>query len=151
LPPALRYDIEWPEPQANLQTNPSPAMGNNRVTSLTTLEMLDAVEAGISGLRSQPKAGESAGPATAETAAMLRAELRAAGASAAEFAQAARVAQRDVDAWIAGVSPVPPWVLAAIRLMAQLAPPTRYKPLNGQANAQARPANRHPFARIEEL
>jgi hypothetical protein len=126
-------------------------MGKNCATSLTTLEMLDAVEAGISALRLQHGPGEPPRPASAEAAATLRAELQAAGLSTSEFAKAARAGQQDVEAWLAGSSPVPEWVSAAVRLVAHLTPSARHKLLNGQAGAQARPANSHPFSRIEEL
>ena len=126
-------------------------MGNNCATSLTTLEMLDAVEDGISALRSRHLPGEPPGRATADAVAMLRVELQTAGVSAGEFARAACVPQRDVEAWISGISPVPLWVSAAIRLMALLGPSARRKLLYGQAGTQVRPTNCHPFSRIEEL
>jgi hypothetical protein len=118
---------------------------------LTTLEMLDAVEVGISVLRSRRMPGEAPARGTAEAAAALRAELQAAGVSGSEFARAACVPLRDLEAWTAGVSPVPEWVPAALRLVALLTPSARRKLLYGQADAQVRPANTHPFARIEEL
>jgi hypothetical protein len=126
-------------------------MGNKCASSLTTLEMLDAVEAGISALRSWHMPGESSGPATVEAVAMLRAELQAAGVSAAEFARGACIAQHDVEAWLAGTSPLPHWVPATIRLMALLPPSARRKLLYAQAGTQTQPANCHPFSRIEEL
>jgi hypothetical protein len=126
-------------------------MGNKCASSLTTLEMLDAIEAGISALGSWSTRGESPGPVTAEQAVMLRAELQAAGVSAAEFARGACVAQHDVEAWLAGTSPLPHWVPAAIRLIALLNPSARRKLLYSQAGAPMQPANRHPFSRIEEL
>ena len=126
-------------------------MGNKCASSLTTLEMLDAMEAGISALRSWPNRGESPGQATPEQVVMLRAELQAAGVSAAEFARGACVAQHDVEAWLAGTSPIPHWVPTAIRLMALLTPSARRKLLYAQAGTQMQPANCHPFSRIEEL
>jgi DNA-binding transcriptional regulator YiaG len=117
---------------------------------LTTLEMLDAVEAGIAALRSRRIAGPQP-QASAEAAAALRAELRAAGVSAHEFARVACVSQDDVEAWTAGSSRAPEWVPAAIRLLALLTPSMRHKLLHDQANGRASRANRHPFSRIEEL
>jgi DNA-binding transcriptional regulator YiaG len=126
-------------------------MGNRCATSLTTLEMLDAVESGISVLRSRRMTGEPPTRVTADAAAALRAELQNAGVSTSEFARAASVSQDDVEAWTAGVSPVPEWVPAALRLMTLLTLSARRKLLYGQAGAQLRPANSHPFSRIEEL
>ena len=126
-------------------------MGNKCASSLTTLEMLDAMEAGISALRSWPNRGESPGQATPEQVVMLRAELQAAEVSAAEFARGACVAQHDVEAWLAGTSSLPHWVPTAIRLMALLTPSARRKLLYAQAGGQMQPANCHPFSRIEEL
>jgi hypothetical protein len=113
--------------------------------------MLDAVEAGISALRSWHMPEESPGPGTVEAVAILRAELQGAGISAAEFARGACVAQREVEAWLADISPVPHWVPAAIRLMALLTPSARHKLFYAPAGTQVRPANCHPFSRIEEL
>jgi hypothetical protein len=118
---------------------------------LTILEMLDAVESGVSALRSQCMPGKPPARASAEAAAVLRAELEAAGVSASEFAKAACVSQHDVEGWVAGISPVPRWVSAAIRLMALLTPSARRKLLYGQAGTHVRPVNCHPFSRIEEL
>jgi DNA-binding transcriptional regulator YiaG len=117
---------------------------------LTTLEMLDAVEAGISALRSRGIAGrpEQASP---EAAAALRAELRAAGVSAREFARVACVPQDEVEAWTAGIRKAPEWALAAIRLLALLTPSARERLLRDQFAGRDRQANPHPFSRIEEL
>ena len=128
-------------------------MGNRCATSLTTLAMLDAIEAGISTLRSR---SASAPPhqADSETAAALQAELRAAGISAGEFARLACVPQDAVEGWASGTSAAPQWVSVAIRLVALLTPSARDKLLHRPIRAQARAADRsqcHPFSRIEEL
>jgi len=128
-------------------------MGNRCATSLTTLAMLDAIEARISALRSQ---SVTAPPpqANSETAAALEAELRAAGISAGEFARLACVPQDAVDGWTTGTSAAPQWVSVAIRLVALLTPSARDKLLHRPIRAQAHAADRsqcHPFSRIEEL
>jgi hypothetical protein len=115
--------------------------------------MLDAIEAGISAIRSrsiavpQPQAGS-------EAAATLQAELRAAGISTHEFARLAHVSQDDVEAWTNGSDAAPQWVSVAIRLVALLTPSARHKLLHDPLRDQARAAERtqcHPFSRIEEL
>jgi hypothetical protein len=108
-------------------------MGNKCASSLTTLETLDAMEAGISALRSWSNRGESPGQATREQVVMLHTELQAAGVSAAEFARATCTAQHDVEVWLAGTSPLPHWVPTAIRLMALLTPSARRQLLYAQA------------------
>jgi hypothetical protein len=118
---------------------------------LTTLETLDAVEAGISVLRSRRVSGETPARGGAEAGEALRADLHAAGVSASEFARVACIPIHEIEAWTAGASPVPDWVPAAIRLVALLTPSARRKLLYGQAGIKVRPANSHPFARIEEL
>src|SRR5690348_8607185 len=126
-------------------------MGNTCATSLTTLAMLDALEAGISALRSQCV---SAPAFQAGTAGVLEAELCAAGLSTGEFARLACVPQDMVEAWATGNRVAPPWVTAAIRLVALLTPSARYKLLNSSAHAYAltaEPTQCHPFSRIEEL
>lgn len=117
---------------------------------MTTLEMLDAVESRISALRSRSLAGPRP-RASAEAAAALRAELRAAGVSADEFARVACVSQDEVEAWTTGIDRAPEWVPAAIRLVALLAPSVRQKLLCDQRAGNVRRANCHPFSRIEEL
>lgn len=113
--------------------------------------MLDAVEAGIAHLRSRHATGDPSAPVNAGAAATLRAELRNAGLSASEFARVASVSRDEVEAWTSGASPVPEWVPAALRLIMHLTLSARRKLLNSQAGAQVRPANSHPFSRIEEL
>jgi len=115
--------------------------------------MLDAIEAGISALRSRSVSA----PATqgnSDAAVMLQAELRAAGISAGEFARLACVPQDAVEGWTTGASAAPQWVSVAIRLVALLTPSARDKLLHGPVRAPARAADRaqcHPFSRIEEL
>jgi DNA-binding transcriptional regulator YiaG len=112
--------------------------------------MLDAVEAGISALRSRGIGGRPE-PASPEAAAALRAGLRAAGVSASEFARVACIPQDEVDAWTAGIRRAPEWAPAAIRLLALLTPSAREKLLRDQSAGRGPRANRHPFSRIEEL
>jgi hypothetical protein len=115
--------------------------------------MLDALEASISALRSRSIAGPLP-QANPEAAAMLGAELRAAGISAAEFARLACVPQDAVEGWTTGTIAAPHWVSVAIRLVALLTPSARHKLLNDPMCAQARATDRsrcHPFSRIEEL
>jgi hypothetical protein len=128
-------------------------MGNKCATSLTTLAMLDAIEAGILELRSRSISGPppQAGP---ETAVMLKAELRAAGISAGEFARLACVPQDAVEGWTTGSDAALHWVSVAIRLVALLTPSARHKLLQKPMRAQAHAPDQvpcHPFSRIEEL
>jgi hypothetical protein len=117
------------------------------------LELLDAVEAGISALRTR-SVPVPAGQAGSETATALLTELRAAGISAAEFARLTGIPREAVEDWTVGSSSVPQWVPAAVRLVALLTPSARRKLLHGPASAASRPPDRtqcHPFSRIEEL
>ena len=125
----------------------------SKCASLTTLAMLDAIEAGIVALRSsgiavhQPQGGS-------EAAVTLQAELRAAGISAGEFARLACIPQDAVEGWTNGKCAAPEWVSVAIRLVALLTPSARQKLLHDPVGAQARARDRsqsHPFSRIEEL
>ncbi len=116
---------------------------------MTTLEILDALEAGILALR--PSNGRRAPRgAGVITGASLRSRIARAGLSAGEFARAAGVAQEELDAWLEGRIPIPPWVPAAVRMAALLPPAARRTLLRGAAPAK-RPARSHPFSRIEEL
>jgi transcriptional regulator with XRE-family HTH domain len=120
------------------------------------MEMLDAVEAGIATLRSRGTPGEAPPGVGAGTAVDFRATLQAAGVSASELARAMNVSPQELEAWAAGASPAPEWVPAAIQLVAALSPSERRKLLYGRtgygpSGGRARPDNRHPFSRIEEL
>ena len=128
-------------------------MGNQCATSLTTLAMLDAIEAGITALRSRSICVPPPQP-DSEAAGMLRAGLRAAGISAEEFARLACVPQDAVEAWTNGSSAAPHWVSVAIRLVALLTPSARHKLLYDPVRVPAGVPDRtqsHPFSRIEEL
>jgi hypothetical protein len=126
-------------------------MGNKCAKSLTTLAMLDALEAGIVALR-RPSICEPPPQASPGGAVRLRAQLRAAGISAEEFARLARVPQDVVEGWTAGSSAAPDWVSVNIRLIALLTPSARHKLLHDPAPARATDRNQcHPFSRIEEL
>jgi hypothetical protein len=115
--------------------------------------MLDAIEAGISALRSRSIA-EPPPQAGSDAAVNLTAELRAAGISTHEFARLACVPPEVVEGWANGSSAAPQWVSVAVRLVALLTPSARHKLLHDPLRDQARAAERtqsHPFSRIEEL
>jgi hypothetical protein len=140
---------------------------------LTTLELLDAVEAGIAALRSQngdaagPQNGHVAGPQNGHVAgaqnghaaetgggamapAELRREMSRAALSTAQFANVAGVGRDEVEDWVEGREPIPSWVPAAVRVVALLTPSALRRLLNGPTQTP-RPAGTHPFSRIEEL
>ena len=115
--------------------------------------MLDAIEAGISALRSR-SIPVTPPQVNSEAAVNLTAELRAAGISTHEFARLACVPPDDVEGWTDGSNAAPQWVSVAIRLVALLTPSARHKLLHDPLRDQARAAERtqcHPFSRIEEL
>ena len=121
-------------------------MGNTCATSLTTLAMLDALEAGISALQSQCVSGPGG--------VALQAELHAAGISTGEFARLVYVPQDAVEGWASGAKAAPAWAAAAIRLVALLTPSARHKLLYGAMRTHSPVVGQtqsHPFSRIEEL
>jgi DNA-binding transcriptional regulator YiaG len=147
---------------------------------LTTLELLDAVEAGIAAMKSQnghaggleggdagvlqkghagsqngdspvPPNGHAASNGAAPIApAALRAEMARATLSARQFAGVVGVGREEVEDWVEGRAPIPSWVPAAVRLLALLTPSALRTLLSGTVRTQ-RPAGTHPFSRIEEL
>jgi len=128
-------------------------MHTTALPQLTTVELIDALEAEIAAIRSR-KQGPS--PSDRDSATidpvLLRTEMRRNGVSAVNLAKAAGVSNEDVNGWIQGGSAIPSWVLAVIRLYAQLTPSARRKVLNGAREETANSRNNsHPFSRIEEL
>jgi hypothetical protein len=127
---------------------------------LTTVELLEAMDAGVAALRSriemltaltaglQADAGASA-PLDGKA---LRVRLDLAGLSKAQFAGFFGLPVSSVESWLAGERPIPSWVVPSIHMLELLTPAARRSlmksppPRNG-----TRPVNRHPFARIEEL
>jgi len=119
---------------------------------LTTLELVDALEAGIAALRSHngsaPPPESNPIPADA-----LAREMQRCAVSAADVAAATGMERSTVEEWIRGARPVPAWILAFIRLTAELPLPARRRLNRHAPHAAAVPelARSHPFARIEEL
>jgi hypothetical protein len=112
-------------------------MQKTRAPQLTTVELIDALEAGIASLRSRngrpaPPANRSIEPG------VLRAQLERASASAAELAEAVGMPRGDLDAWIA-------------RLFHLLTPAARWRLLAQRPNGSPHAGPTHPFSKIEEL
>ncbi len=119
---------------------------------LSTVDLIDELEARIATIRSRNGHAPDAADAPASPA-ELRAEMERAEISPAELAKAMDLPDGDdLYAWVAGREEPPAWALAAVRLVALLPPSARRKLLT-QPRASARPsANRtHPFSRIEDL
>ncbi len=112
-------------------------MQKTRAPQRTTVELIDALEAGIASLRSR-NGGPSPPAHGPVEPAVLRAQLEKASVSAAELAQAVGVSQGDLDAWIA-------------RLFHLLTPAARGRLLAPRPNGSAHSRATHPFSRIEEL
>jgi DNA-binding transcriptional regulator YiaG len=130
---------------------PSVTMHKTLAPQLSTVELIDALEAGIAAIRSRN--GHSA-PDVARAAAPseLRAEMERAEVSAIELAKAIGVADGDLNAWIVGHAEPPEWALAATRLVALLPPSARRKLLTEpRGNGRAAALRTHPFSRIEDL
>lgn len=126
-------------------------MRNPCAPQLTTIEILDALEAGILALRSRNGHSAPQSPG-AMTGAVLRAEIARMGLTAGEFARAASVPREEVEGWLEDRIPVPAWVPAALRMLALLTPSARRTLLNASAlRTGKRPERSHPFSRIEEL
>lgn len=124
-------------------------MQNPCATPLTTLEMLDALEAGLADLRSR-NGHSAAGGHGAMTPAAVAVEVEKAGIAPGELARVLGVSRQEIEEWVAGRNPVPSWVPAAFRILALLTPSARRTLL--QRASPARQSNRsHPFSRIEEL
>jgi hypothetical protein len=114
------------------------------------LEMLDAIEARISALRTPATVEDSARDRNENAAVVLQAELRAVGLSAGEFAKLACVPPDALNGCIDADGVSRQWILAAIRMIALLTPSARRKLLQAPAAVPAR-TNSHPFSRIEDL
>ena len=112
-------------------------MQKTRAPQLTSVELIDALEAGIASLRSRN--GGPAPPANGSVEpAVMRAQLERASVSAADLARAIGVPQGDLDAWIA-------------RLFHLLTPAARGRLLATRPNGSPHSRATHPFSRIEEL
>ncbi len=112
-------------------------MHKTRAPQLTTVELIDALEAGIASLRTRnggpvPPANGSVEPA------VLRAQLERASVSAADLARAVGVPPGDLDAWIS-------------RLFELLTPAARWRLLAPRPNGSPHFRGTHPFSKIEEL
>jgi len=120
---------------------------------LTTLEMLDVLEAGVEALRSNRGNVDphGAGVVSPEE---LRAGITAWSLSASEIANALSVTRETVDDWLSGQAAIPSWVPITIRVIALLTPSARRKQQNGTAyhtKTKTETKRCHPFSRIEEL
>ena len=129
--------------------------------TFTTAELLDELEQRLRDARNgvggaEPQHGlhwrfSATGPAPT-SAHILRVRLDLAGLSKAAFASAFSVPAEAVEEWLSGASPVPPWVVPAIRVYEMLPDGARRKLLRTRGSqAGSRSGNSHPFARIEEL
>jgi hypothetical protein len=127
----------------------------------TTAELLDELE---QRLRTRRSGDGGAAPdhglhwnfsasGTAPTSAhILRVRMDLAGLTKASFSAAFGVPAAAVEDWLAAASPVPPWVLPAIRVYEMLSAAERQRVLRAPPSAAGRRSkNTHPFARIEEL
>lgn len=126
-------------------------MPDSCANQLTTVEMLDVLEARIRDLRTAdvPGAGEPPPPAVC---AMLKAHVESTGLSCGEYAALLGVSREELDEWLRGLKQAPAWALAAARLILQLTPSARRKLLKPNHSRAAQQSNRsHPFSRIEEL
>jgi hypothetical protein len=128
---------------------------------LTTAELLDELEQRLRQVRNgrdgdSPDHGlhwnfSATGPAPT-SAHILRVRMDLAGLTKASFGTAFGVSPEVVESWLSQASPVPPWVLPAIRMYEMLSSAARQKVLRTPASrAGNRSGNTHPFARIEEL
>ena len=111
---------------------------------LSTVDLIDELEARIAALRGRN------GHAPVAPTPDLRAEMERADVSAAELARAMHVTPDDLHDWMAGRAGVPPWALAAIRLVALL-PPSERRKLLTPPRGEVRGNRTHPFSRIEDL
>ena len=125
-------------------------MQNPCAPQLTTIEILDALEAGILALRSRNGHAAPRSPGVM-TGGALRAEIARIGLSTGEFARAARLEREEVEGWLEDRTPVPAWAPAALRMLELLTPSARRTLLNAGQQTGKRPQRSHPFSRIEEL
>jgi len=110
--------------------------------------MLDLLEAGVEALR--PEHGLERSRVTPQE---LRAGMAAGSITAGEMSSVLAVPRGTVDDWIGGKAAIPPWVPAAMRMIALLTPSARRKLYNGAAPHKTRtePQRIHPFSKIEDL
>jgi hypothetical protein len=135
---------------------------------LTTLEMLDLLEAHLAGLRMDSVAGGARGVpgappdtpvAPIEAAAHpeeLRTEMQASGLSVAVIAESLGVSATTLEDWVAGRLAAPAWALTTLRLVRRLAHRNGTATVFPQARAKQEPTKqdsvrRHPFSQIEDL
>jgi transcriptional regulator with XRE-family HTH domain len=114
--------------------------------------MVDALEAGIAALRSHDGNGV-ARDSNAISPDVLRREMSRCGVSLEDVAAVTGMERDVVSGWLNGSRATPEWVLAFIRLTAELPVPARRRlgrqtshPMVSRADVRS-----HPFARIEEL
>ncbi len=145
----------------------------------STVELIDALEAGIAAIRSRngqaapdeapapppaaaladiaepvaaPAPAALPAPPAVVAASALVAEMERADVSPVELAKVMGVPHTELNDWISGRAEAPDWALAAIRLVALLPPSARRKILTQPRAFARQSANRsHPFSRIEEL
>jgi hypothetical protein len=123
---------------------------------LTTLEMLDKLEAGVEALLSNRGTVDPHGAAVVSPE-ELRARITAWSLSASQIADTLSVAPETVDDWLNGQAAIPSWVPITIRVIAHLTPSAGRKQHNGTAyHTKTEPKKTetkrcHPFSRIEDL
>ena len=119
---------------------------------MTTLELVDALEQGIAALRSHNGSSVPRESNPIPPDALAR-EMQRCAVSSVDVAAATGMERSTVEEWLAGTRPVPGWILAFIRLTAELPMPARRRLNRYASHASAAPeiARSHPFARIEEL
>jgi hypothetical protein len=131
------------------------------IDTLTTAELLDELEQRLrsvgNGAGGKPADHglhwkfSATGPAPT-SAHILRIRMDLAGLTKGSFSTAFGVPADVVEEWLSERSPVPPWVLPALRVYEMLPVGARQKVLRTPAaRAGNRSENTHPFARIEEL
>lgn len=171
----MRYDNLKVRAAEDLQPiSPGPICSQHSI-HLTTLEMLDLLEASLAGLR--PNSVPTVPVTTPEA---LEAEMRESGLTARELARDLGLPRSHVEDWLAGRTPAPSLALSSIQLLRRLTASEHRKNQNGThsktgskaarktghgtdtvttpgtnprtAPEEGRePANTHPFSRIEEL
>jgi hypothetical protein len=132
---------------------------------LTTVELLEALDSGVSGLcdtvqvlkdelaAAQRDAGiqhNGHGPQAPHD--VLRVRMDLSGLTRQEFSTFFGIDPASLDDWLAGSRPIPCWVLPAVQIFELLPAGARRQALTRRtARGMKRDCNSHPFARIEEL
>lgn len=127
--------------------------------SLTILEMLDALEAGIVNERmSRPK--KASVPSTDSISPeSLESQIEKCGLSAAELGAIFGVEPETVREWLGGRSGIPHWVQPALQIYELLGLGARRKiltrpkpvPLPAPSPRTGAPVKTHPFSRLQDL